>query len=115
MTDSVENFFTLASFATFAGASAVVMVLSNTIRVLFRISSPWPAFVASLLASFVGAYSAGTWKTPPAILVIVLNGCLLFCSSLGMQQTAIGLTSPARGAGVRATGRQPVRWLSSWF
>jgi len=114
--ESTQSFFTLASFGTFAGASTIVMVLSNTVRKLLKIDSPWPAFIASLLAASVGAYSAGAWKTPTAILLIVLNACLLFCSALGIQQTAIGLTTnPATGGVTKRRGRAPVRWLSPWF
>lgn len=115
MSDSIQSFFTYQSFGTVAGASFAVVILTNTYRTLAKSDSPIPAFVASLLIAFFGAYQAGNWKGLGEAFLILLNACLLFCTALGIQEVAVGTRNRPPPGAVKAHGRVAVSWLSHWF
>jgi hypothetical protein len=115
MTNTVQNFFTIQSFATFGGASLIVFVLTNTYRRLTNHDTPWVAFIAAEIVAFVGAaqsHSLGDWFQ---YFVSFLNGCLLFCSAVGINQTATAATTPRSPSDIKQQGAKPVKWLSSWY
>ena len=115
MSESINNFFTMQSIGTLAGASASVVIISNSYRMLTKSNSVKPPFIISIIVSFIGAYEANSWMGVTEIFFIFLNGCLLFCTALGAQETTVGIANrPAPGT-VTAQGRKPVKWLSSWF
>jgi hypothetical protein len=91
------------------------MVVTNTYRRLRGSESPWVAFVAALIISFAGAYQANAWRGLVEVLLIVLNACLLFCTALGINETAAASVTSRPLAGVSPLGLRKVAWLSSWF
>lgn len=114
----VQELFTFQSFGTIAGASAAVIAVSNTFRVLFRTDSPIPAFLASGIVAFLGAYIAEAFSNPAEWALIFLNACLLFCSALGMQETIVNVSERKQVGTIKAHGKpqeKRVKWLSSWF
>jgi hypothetical protein len=115
MAGTVETFFTFQSFGTVAGASAAVMVVTNTYRRLRGSDSPWVAFISALIISFVGAYQANAWRGLGEVLLIVLNACLLFCTALGINETAAAGVASRPLTGVSPLGLRKVAWLSSWL
>lgn len=116
MSNAVQNFFTIESFATFGGASLIVLVLTNTYRKLTKQDHAIIAFLAAELVAFVGAYEAHSLTCPVQYFVAALNGCLLFCSALGINETATNVTAPLPPPGsVKPQGAKRVKWLSSWY
>jgi hypothetical protein len=110
MEEMLQQFFTLASVATFGGASGAVYVLTNTVRILFNTASPIPAFIAVLLISYLGALSSGALTEPLAYFVAFLNACLLFLTALGFQTTTRSRQEvPPSGAETR------VKWRTPWL
>jgi hypothetical protein len=47
--------------------------------------------------------------------ITFLNGCLLFCSAAGINETASKLAEPTPPGTVKPQGAAPVKWLSSWY
>ena len=113
MPSPVNNLFDIKAIGTYAGASLAVVMLTNTFRKLTGINAAWPAFVCSLVVSGIGAYAADSLKDIIGVFVAVLNACLLFCSALGIQETA--LQAKPQGGGARPQGRGKVDFLSPWF
>jgi len=114
MPETSKTLFSLANIGTFAGASAAVTVLGNTFRALTGINAAWPPFVCALLVSFVGAYTLKALDDPViGGFLVLLNACLLFCSALGIQETALRI-KPTPGT-VRPQGLGKVRFWSGWF
>jgi hypothetical protein len=114
MPSSVSSLFDIKAIGTYAGASLAVVILTNTFRTLTGINAAWPAFVFSLVVSGIGAYAANSLDNGVVgIFIVVLNACLLFCSALGMQETALQAKPQAGGA--RPQGRGKVGFLSAWF
>lgn len=115
MIEPVQNFFTFESFGTLGGASVAVIVVSNTYRTLFNSDSAMPAFIASVMISFVGAYSSDSWKGVPEAFLILLNSCLLFCAALGILETGLGIKNKPMPGEIREFARSKVAWFSPWF
>jgi hypothetical protein len=110
----LQSFFTLASVATFAGASASVVAVTNTIRSLTPWRTPWIGYVVCLALALVGAKAVGSLHGSVDVFIAFLNSCLLFCTAAGIQ----GISVAAGEAGkpkIQQQGAKPVKWLSPWF
>jgi hypothetical protein len=131
---AVQNdFFTLQSLATFAGAVGATTVIANGCQRAFNFNPTWFALVLSealclavVALSHAGAGSAIT----PALsdyFVAVINGFLVYCSAggaTGVLNRAAGgepgPTPPAIGRGTESIpdmvdARPRRRFLSPWF
>jgi hypothetical protein len=115
MSETINSFFTIQSVGTLAGASAAVVFVSNTYRILTKSNSVVPPFIISIIVSFVGAYESGAWFGITEMFLVILNGCLLFCSALGVQETTVNLANRPPPGTVQAQGKQSIKWFSSWF
>jgi len=92
---TTADFFTSGTFATLAGSTAAVVILSNTAsKVAGLASTPgWLALILAMacsLAAYLQAArgkSARFRKTPRYLryALVVLNGCLIFSSAFGIQ------------------------------
>ncbi len=87
-----NDFFTLQSLATFAGASSATLAIGNAVQFAFNFNPRWFALAA---AEFIclGVVAAGQidGSAPAAVtpfFVAFLNGFLVFCSAAGL--TAAG-------------------------
>ena len=115
MADPVQSFYTLQSLATVGGASAAVIIISNTYRKLSKSDSVIPPFVISLIISFVGAFEANAWLGVTEAFLILLNSCMLYCSALGVQETVVSVVNRPPPGTISEQGKEPVKWLSSWI
>jgi uncharacterized membrane protein YfcA len=112
----IRDFFTTNSITTFVGATAVISVLANTFRILTKSNNLVVLFAISLAVAFLGAYLGSTLSTAVGWILSFMNGCLLFCTAAGVQQTAAGVSDKSLGPGrVRKQSGKPVRFFSSWF
>lgn len=116
------SFFTAGSIMTFGGASLAVWVVCNTFGAFVtKVDRKWPAFVTSMAIAFVGASKSGSLSGVVGVFLALLNGCLLFCSSAGVQAGANALpgTTPPAAAAPQAHGMQPAgfkaRFFMPWF
>jgi hypothetical protein len=115
MENAIKEFFTSNAMLTFGGASAAVWIFTSAFRLLFKTNSVVFVFVASLIVSFVGAYIAGTYKDLVGIFLWLLNGCLLFCSAAGIQETFANAAKPKPVGKIEPHGARPFKFLSSYF
>jgi uncharacterized membrane protein YjjP (DUF1212 family) len=89
--DLPNEFFTVNSFATLAGATAIVWVSTSVIKFLLdgKIQVKWIAFVLSELVSFLGAFylTAPPEKISLVVraLIALINGFLIFATALGLN------------------------------
>jgi hypothetical protein len=121
MNGNNQKFFTPESISSFTGASLIVWVLSNTIKVLTNHSSKWIVFLISILAAFVSTYISNSQiSNNPYIIFIehplntlfsILNACLLFLNSLGLQTT---LTTPIPTNEPHARKPRKIKWFDPW-
>jgi hypothetical protein len=114
MEGNIKDFFGPGSIVTFTGASGIVWVICGAFRKLLRRNSVWLFFIVAIVVAYLGSYVAGTLHGILAIFLGFVNGCLLFCTSAGLQE---GFTNAAQGAAPGAVKLQgdAFRFWSSWF
>ncbi|HXX63421.1 MAG TPA: hypothetical protein VEO56_06440 [Bacteroidota bacterium] len=115
MDTTVQNLFTPSSMATLGGASVAVMVITNTLRSVFKLNSPIVGFVTALVVAFFGAIISGALHTFVDFVVAIVNGFLLYSSAAGIQETAVRTAQSQTLESRQATAPQGIKWLSSWF
>ncbi len=121
MPEQLREFITPESITTFGGASMVVWVLSNAVRTLTNHSSKWIVFVVSTLVSFAITYINNRQISnnlyviflgePLNTMFSIINACLLFLNSLGLQTT---LTNPPPRSEQHGEKKRKVRWFDPW-
>jgi hypothetical protein len=113
---AAQTFFTGDTFGTVAGCAAAIIIISNTIRALTRLTTPLIPFVISLIIGFVVAGGlAGKLNEPIEWLLAFLNSCLLFCTATGGQEIATTAGQPKQPGGVVRQSVKPVPFFSSWL
>ena len=103
----MDDFFTVNSFATLAGSVLCVVVLVNTIRHVFNWGPRWFSLLLSIAVSFVAfSVTSELGDGPKTVnnrllnyLIVVLNGCLIYSSAFGLQNTIVA-PGPS-GSGLR--------------
>ena len=104
----MDDFFTPASFVTLTGAVASVVVIVNAIRHAVNWGPRWFGLILSIGIAFLAWHiSAGTGdqsKTTAlgglGYFIVLVNGCLIYTSSFGIQNTVIGKPPNGDGGGL---------------
>jgi hypothetical protein len=88
------QFFTAVNIGSVTIATSAIIVVSNTLFALFRLPQKWTAIVVALVISYLNvAFAAGSqWYD---WLLAFVNGCLLFCSALGLNEIVVSSKRPA--------------------
>ena len=128
--DPQNDFFTLQSLATFAGAVGATTVVANGCQRAFHFNPAWFALVlaeAICIIVVVFAHSNAPQGTTPPIsdyFVAAVNGFLVFCSAagatgLGGRVVGDGPPTPPsakeRGVGGMYETSRKRRFFSPWF
>lgn len=94
----MDDFFTPSSFLTLTSCVAAVVLIMNTIRHVFSWGPPWAALLLSVIVAIVAYYITsmlGTISQTASLhwsvrtLIVVINGCLIYTSAFGMQNSVI--------------------------
>lgn len=110
-----DKLFDPESIGTLGGASFAIVVINAVARRMLKIDTPWLAFVLSLVIAFAGAQRSGHLRDLLDYLIAALNGCLIFFTALGLNETAEHtLNKPPPGT-VKPHAARPKMWLQSWF
>jgi len=99
-----NEFFTVNSFLTLAGAYGIVLTVTAALNFLFdgKIAPKWIAVILSEMISFIGAFAL---TDPPdnvalaiRILIALFNGFLIFATAFGLNAiTTKPESAPAPG------------------
>jgi hypothetical protein len=113
-----EQFFTLDSLATLAGATGATMVVTNTAKQAFGFSRSWLGFVVAQAVCIGLAIHAD--RTGSDYVIAVLNGCLVFLGAAGASDAAgrrrLGRSRPTgRGNEETEKTRGWRSFFGSWF
>ena len=95
---TTKEFFTAGTFATLAGATAAVVILTNTTTAVLNSDeyAKWLSPIAALACS-VAAYVYAMRRDPSAFgqsprfaryCLVILNACLIYTSAFGVQSIA---------------------------
>jgi xanthine/uracil permease len=110
------EFLTAKALGTFTGASAATVAIGNTARYLAKRDLRVVPFLIALVFAYVAAEVTGHPNTVGEWALVLLNGCLLFCTAIGANQVLVSVVTESSG-GVTAQGRKhrEIRWLQSWY
>ena len=84
-----QDFFTVSSFGTLAGATFIVFAVCSGIQTAFNYNPKWLALIVSIVVSIIGAILS---KTAPGqaetgkYIIALLNGFLIYASASGTNQ-----------------------------
>ena len=112
-TPSNEAFFTVQSFSTVAGASAMVFFVSNALQKAFNFNPRWLAFVVAEVVVLVGTYVSHSAQVPSDYLLAVLNGCVVYCAAVGGATVTGAVREQGAPRGAVADPRR--RFTDPWF
>lgn len=89
-----DQFFTAVNIGSVAIATSAIIVVANTFYSLFKLPQKWTAIVVALLISYLNVVLAVEVQWYDWVLAF-LNGCLLFCSALGLNEIVVSSKKPA--------------------
>ena len=121
--DLPKEFFTIQSMLTLTGATGVVFVVTNGLKLAFEWSPKWIGLVVAQTVALVGTGVSG--GSGIDYFIGFINGFLIFCTAAGAS-SAGGATGRAKARGPAlsaeeiAEGRQSSggakdRFWSGWF
>ena len=113
----MDDFFTVASFGTLAGSVAAVVVIVSALRHAVNWGPRWFGLIESVAVSFFAwsltkkMASASTDNINIGVIqyvIVLLNGCLIYTSAFGIQNTVIAPDNAGNGTPVEPqTSPQP--------
>ena len=97
----MDDFFTVASFATLTGSVVAVVAIVNALHHSLNWGPRWFGLALSILIAFVALQitaSIGVQSKTAALgwfkyLMVFVNGCLIYTSAFGIQNTVV--TTPS--------------------
>lgn len=115
-----NEFFTLQSMLTLTGATGIVFVVANGLKVAFDFSPKWLGLALSEIIAILGVALSGGHGLD--YFVGVINGFLIFSAAAGVSSMGGTRTPASKGVVADAAtlkkgeipGRRP-RFVSSWF
>jgi hypothetical protein len=113
-----EQFFTLDSLATLAGATGATLVVTNTAKQAFGFFRSWFGLVVAQVVCVGLAIYLG--RTGSDYVIAVLNGCLVYLGAAGASDAAggrrLGRSRPTgRGNEETETSHGWRAFFGSWF
>jgi hypothetical protein len=115
MPDKVNEFLNATTVLTYGGASLAVLVVTNTFRKLTSIESPWLPFIVSMAIAFCGMLTASDPHKVLDYILSIINGCILFTSSAGIQEGVVHAATPKVAGAPKGFASKKIPLLSSWF
>ena len=113
--NNVTEFFTFNSMLVLGSASVGVLVVTNTLKRVFGFNPIYVCFTTSLIICFVGAYQLGTLAELSGYLISLINSCLLFCTTTGMQEFGGGAVQPKQVGEIISQGKSNEQKAKKWF
>ena len=80
-----DEFFTAESMLTLAGATAITMIITNSMQHVFNFNPKWFGLVIAFLISIAGVIIIGD-HTVAAYFIGVINGFFIYANSAGIMQ-----------------------------
>ena len=97
-----NDFFTTESLLTFGGATAATFFVPNALQGALQWNPRWLGLLVAeiiCLAVVGNGWWSGAATGPFQVLVAVVNGCLVYCSAMGITSIGADATSVPKGNG----------------
>ena len=80
--------FTAVNIGSITIATSAIIVVTNTLYTLFRLSQKWTAFIMALIIAYLNViFTQDPWWYDWVLAFV--NACLLFCSALGLNEIVV--------------------------
>lgn len=109
------EFVNSQSILTLGGAAVAVAAVANTLRQVFKLEPLKTAFITSMILALLRVVVSMPvhWSEWPLAFV---NGCILFCTAIGMNEWTVTPRSKLNRKGPAASPEAPQpRESLSWF
>ncbi len=109
------QFFTPVNLASLASATAMVVVAAIALKKVAGLKPSLTAFLFSQVLALLNVLVNPNWNWVDWALLF-FNGCLLYCTALGLNETLVQAEKKQRkrGAGVLPEKQRPTK-LESWL
>ncbi len=101
----MDDFFTLTSFATLTGSVVAVVVIVNALRSAINWGPRWFGLVVAIVVAFLALAITSSMSEVQETaglgwikyFTTFVNGCLIYTSAFGIQNTVVAPTSSNGG------------------
>jgi len=114
-TSQPQDYLNETTIGIFGIATAGVFAVGIAFRKVFKINHPLVPFITSLMISFGLAGSNGTLRSFLGWLIAFINACMLFCASVGANETVTDFVTEKPAGQGKQYGGQPMPWFKSFF
>jgi len=97
-----NDFFTTESLLTFGGATLATFIVPNALQAALQWNPRWLGLVVAeliCLAVVGNAWWSGAATSPFQLVVAIINGCLVYCSAMGVTSIGADATGAAGATG----------------
>lgn len=108
------QFFTPASIISLTAATAMVVVAAIALKKVAKLPPVITAFIFSQILALLNVLVNPNWTWVDWVLFF-FNGCLLYCTALGLNETLVQTETKTRRKGANALPeRQQGTFFESW-
>ena len=109
-----EEFFTVESMLTLAGASLITLVITNSVQHAFNFNPKWFGLAIAFIVSITGVIIVGN-NTVVAYIIGIFNGFLIYASSTGIMQMAGSSTESTTADSMAGNIEIRRKFSSKWY
>jgi hypothetical protein len=118
-----KELFTFSTIATLGGAATATFVVCNAAQSAFNFNPKWLALAVAEVLMFAAAIQSGALRAADGsfdatqVVIVAVNGCLVFLTATGGTHVAGSARSPQLEArhGRDLVGSPKRRFLSPWW
>ena len=113
-----QDYLNETTIGTFGIATVGIFAVGVAFRKVFKLNHPLVPFVTSVAISFGLAASKSSLNSFLGWLIAAINACMLFCASVGANETVTDFGKEKPAGGGEAQGKERVRSmpaLKSYF
>ena len=112
-----KDLFTTSDFYSLASASGMVFVICNAVQAALNFNPKWLALLLSEAIAIFATIDSSAPHVPSDYFITVLNGCLIYCTSIGGSTLGARMGQSGRPKGTVGPSLAPQRrsFLTCWF
>jgi hypothetical protein len=109
-----NEFFTVESLLTLAGATLITTVITNTIQYIFAWNPKWFGLAIAMIIAIIGVILTPEYR-PVDFFIGVINGFFIYANSTGIMQMVGNPQGVEAVATAGETSKKKRRFLDKWY
>ncbi len=114
MMEIPNEFFTVESMLTLAGATLITTIVTNAIQYAFSWNLKWFGLVIAMIIAIFGVFLTPEYK-PVDFLIGIINGFFIYANSTGIMQMAGNPRAPEVVGTAGEAAKQKRKFLDKWY